>query len=194
MKYSIVVLFLLFTFNCVPLQQQIIDEQNEKLSRYQSIELINSYERFQETLNPGSNEIDQSDRGKEVSELLKRNFQSSFSVAGYGDIYAGKTTRLFEVQRGEPFQVMQDYLVFTISFGGGMDSDMISNELIWNGKHYLTNEGLTVDLVVSFKSLDMRRAMIAKAVKADLSPLKSNTATEITLNILGYNKKLKYRY
>jgi hypothetical protein len=193
MKY-LSALFTLFVIGCVPIQQQIIDDQNEKLSRYQPIELINSYERFHDTLNPGSNEIDQSDRGKTVSELLNRNFQSGFSLPGYGEMLAGKTTRLYDIQKVDPFQVMQDYLVFTISFGGGVDTELISNELIWNGKHYLTNEGLTVDLVISFKSLDMRRALITKGVKADLSALKSTSSNEIILNILGYKEKIKYRY
>lgn len=42
----------LLAFGCVPLQQQIIDDQNEKLSHYEPLELIISANKFQETLHP----------------------------------------------------------------------------------------------------------------------------------------------
>jgi len=38
------------------------------------------------------------------------------------------------------------------------------------------------------------RAMMYKRIRTDLTPLKTETTSEIILNILGYNEKIKYRY
>lgn len=122
------------------------------------------------------------------------NFQSGFSIVGYGDILAGKLTRLYESQNVQSFQIIQNDLIFTIAFGGGMESNGVAYDLVWNGKHYLTDDGLTVDLVISFKDLDIMRAMIYKRIRTDLTQLKIDSTSEIILNILGYNKKMKYRY
>jgi hypothetical protein len=196
-KASIFTFLYLIAFGCVPLQQQIIDDQNEKLSHYDPLELIISATKFQETLHPKFNETDLTSgnrQAKTTSELLEMNFQSGFSVVGYGDIQAGKLTRLYESRQGDPFQIIQNNLIFTIAYGGGMGSNGVAYDLIWNGKHNLTDDGLTVDLIISFKDVDIMRAMMYKRIRTDLTPLKTETTSEIILNILGYNEKIKYRY
>jgi len=197
LKVTILIFLYLIIFGCVPLQQQIIDDQNEKLSHYEPLDLIISATKFQETLHPTLNESEitsGSRQAKTTSELLELNFQSGFSIEGYGDIQAGKLTRLYDSQKDDSFQVIQNDLIFTIAFGGGMGSTGVAYELIWNGKHYLTDDGLNVDLVISFKDIDIRRALVYKRIRTDLTSLKTEKTSEIILNILGYNEKIKYRY
>ncbi len=113
LKNFISILSLLTTFSCVSVQQQMIDSQNEKLSHYEPLKITISKNKFIETLNPETN-----DQIK-THNRMERNFQSGFSIPGYGSINAGKLTRKFENQSGDPFEILQDNLLFTINFGGG---------------------------------------------------------------------------
>jgi len=188
----------LIAFSCVPVQQQIIDNQNEKLRHYELLQLTINNDEFIETMNPEANDYDISVVNGQLNiypELMERNFQSGFSIPGYGSIYAGKLTRKYNHQDADPFEVIEDNLLFTINYGGGNSpSELVIYKLIWNGEYYLKNNMLTVDLVLSFKDLDPRRANVYNDVRFNLTPLQTNKSEQLNINFLGYDKPINYKY
>lgn len=196
LKSVLTILSLTAIIGCVSVQQQLIDNQTERLSHYEPLEVTISKEIFLETLNPitdGHSISFENGRMKIYAELMNKNFQSEFSIPDYGDIYAGELTRKYDRQLDDPLEIIQDNLLFTINFGGG-GSGLVAYKLIWNGQYYMTDGVPTVDLVFSFKDLDPQRANIHRYIGYDLSPLQSSETNQMNVNFLGYNKLLKYEY
>jgi hypothetical protein len=124
---------------------------------------------------------------------ITTNFQSEYSLLGFGHVRAGKARRMHDNPSPEVFEIFRDNLLFRISHGGasGLGNPGVEFKLIWNGVYYDTPEGLTVDLVFSFKNLDNHRALIHRYIRFDLTRLQSPDSKVVNINFVGY-KLIKY--
>lgn len=129
--------------------------------------------------------------GRPVS--LDDNFQSAYTLKKYGDIYAGKLVSRSDYDR-DALKILGDYLVFSIQTGGYGTSPLIKYKVVWNGKYYNTKDGLTVDLVFSFKNLDFHRALVHMDFKVDLTPIMSLSSDNININFIGYDRLINFQY
>ena len=190
-------LFLAIT-SCVPLAQQKIDNENARLLNYEPLTVIIDSVKFMQTLNPKMNDYDliQNNNGHQsINDMMKENFQSEYSIVNYGSVYAGRGIRKSDKGYNEPVEILQDYLLLTIDFGAGFGwRELVNYELIWNGYYYFTESIPTVDLVLSFKDLDIRRSLINKDIRFNIAKLKTSRSNKIYIRFMGYDELLEYNY
>lgn len=190
-------LFLAIT-SCVPLAQQKIDNENARLLNYEPLTVIIDSVKFMQTLNPKMNDYDliQNNNGHQsINDMMKENFQSEYSIVNYGSVYAGRGIRKSDKGYNEPVEILQDYLLLTIDFGAGSGwRELVNYELIWNGYYYFTESIPTVDLVLSFKDLDIRRSLINKDIRFNIAKLKTSRSNKIYIRFMGYDELLEYNY
>lgn len=194
----IVVLFFVSIICCVPLAQQKIDNENARLINYEPLSITIDSAKFIQTLNPKMSDYDVIHNNDELhssNDMMKENFQSGYSIRYYGNVCAGRGIRKKDISYNEPIEILQDYLFLTIEFGAGSDwRGLVNYDLIWNGYYYMTEDVPTVDLVLSFKDLDIRRAFISKNIRFNIAKLKTSRSNKVYIRFLGYDKLLEYNY
>jgi hypothetical protein len=182
----LVALFLLSSLvNCVPVQQQRIDSITNELQHYITLDIQESEEEFLKVLNP---EIKDTEATK-----MDDNFQSGYTLKNYGEMWAGMGGER-KTYNQDALKILGNYLVFKIQTGGAGNSQLIKYSIIWNGKYYQTKDGLTVDLVFSFKNLDTRRALVHKDFKIDLTPIVKSNSDNVNINFVGYDRLISFQY
>jgi hypothetical protein len=201
MKITHIIFLLIGAVSCVPVQQQISDSENNRLLSYELREIFISQSAIDMTLNPQDDEWDFPREGTAVSEKqMSRNFQSQYTILGLGNMLAGRLIGpwvhgAYYDNISEPFEIHRDFLLFAISYGGGAsDTKLVDFQVIWDGKYYLTDDIPTVDLVFSFKDLNIERALINKYLRFDLTSLQSPQGEMIYINFVGINKRINYYY
>jgi hypothetical protein len=185
LKHFVALFLLSFLVNCVPVQQQRIDSITNELQHYITLDIQESEEEFLKVLNP---EIKDTEATK-----MDDNFQSGYTLKNYGEMWAGIGGKR-KVYNQDALKILGNYLVFRIQTGGAGNSQLIKYSIIWNGEYYHTEDGLTVDLVFSFKNLDTRRALVHKDFKIDLSSIVQSNSDTININFVGYDRLINFQY
>ena len=173
--------------------------------------LIADTDRFDLVLNSNETKIDLD--YKITPELLRMApIEYNMQIVGYGTIKKGELisytknasqTKTFQDGKlvnintpGNAIQIVGDYLYVSIIHGGGFPiHDLTICDLVWDGSHTETIDGqMIVNLVFSFKNMDVRRAIIGRQLRFDLTPLKVENANQVEINLLGYHHRLVYNY
>ncbi|WP_421879231.1 hypothetical protein [Marinoscillum sp.] len=183
--------------SCVPLDQQYAQQQYEDV--WYNKPLMVNPSMFEQVLKPEYQErsiIEMAEHPLRIQpELMKQSFQSEYSIYGYGTLQSGKLLRRSPNSLLEAVFIENGYLKCRIGYGGGAGEDqLIEMGLIWNGEYYYGEHGLTVDVAISFKDLDLRRAMIIEKVKFNLLALQHPESSRVSVNLLGYHRVLDYSY
>lgn len=171
--------------SCVPISQQVKDQKNAKLQGYEARSLITSESMMDEVLNP---EIDESTfHGNGLTrfqyiDLMQESFQSNFVIVG-----CENSSIQSNHQNGNLPEILDKNLLISLSYGAGneINNPLISYKLIWDGKYYFVNGEPNVNVVLSFKDLDMRRGLVIKRVKFNLAPIQHPDYNAVRVNILG---------
>ena len=182
--------FILLLLCCVPLeQQQAIYEANE-VTRWHNIPLRVNKNVFDRVLNSEEIEVANNTIG-----FRTQDFQSEYSIVGYGSLRAGKLLYSTPNSLHSPMEIHEDFLRFKIGYeGSGEDWDMIDLAIIWNGEYYNGKNGLTVDLVISFKNIDLEKVDLVDKIQCNLIALKHPEHAQLYINIKGYDHVLTYDY
>jgi hypothetical protein len=191
MKSSYVFLpYVLMLMSCVPLDQQQAIYEADEARRWKNIPLRVNTNTFDRVLSAELNEA-----ATTLVDFRTQDFQSEYSLIGHGSLRAGKLIYRSSNVLHSPIEIHGDFLRFKIGYGGAGDNwDMIDLALVWNGKYYEGNSGLTADLVISFKDVDLQKVYVIDKVQCNLLALKHPEYTQVHINIKGYDQVLTYDY
>ena len=129
------------------------------------------------------------------SSRYEDDFQSSFKIPDFGIINAGKTIEKYDTSPDKHrIAIIDESLLFVIETGGGYPTHKMVKGIYWDGKYHRKNDEIHVDLVISFKNLDIRRALIREEYIIDLSVLKKPESKALYINLCGYDKPLLFQY
>ena len=186
-------------------------EMDQEVFERDRMMLINDAERFDLVLNSNKEKIDY-DHKLTPDELRMTPIEYNLHVVGYGTIQKGelksysknagqvktfKNGKLVPINTPDnAIKIVGDYLYVSIQHGGGFPThDLTICDLVWDGVHTETIDGqMIANLVFSFKNMDIRRAIIGRQLRYDLSPLKVANSNQVEINLLGYHHRLVYTY
>lgn len=170
---------LLILPGCVPISQQTVSNDTVDCSP-----LIINKEQFDETMTILRDKINEFTASNDwrgpcrENPLFRQRFQSHYT---------------FNQQTG--FRIKNHCLLFKTSGGGSPDDCLRETLLIWNGELVRDKKGrLIARLVISFKNMDIRRAIFHDSLAFDLTSVKVETGEDIYLDIVGFSFSALIRY
>lgn len=168
---------------CVPLHQQLSDNEDSEIDEYIG-PLITHEEKFDSVAS-----FIVYDKMNVDDGLLPSNNNST-----YESIFGGDMVDIRNCKCLRAVMIVKDKLIVTHSYGGG-ESNRESTVLLWNGRHYQNPKGEpVVDLVLFSDKIDMRRALFSEKKILDVKPVQLEGAGFVWINLLGYDRLIKYAY
>lgn len=174
---------MLYCFGCVPLHQQLSDNEDSQIDGYIG-PLITDEEKFDSVAS-----FIVYDKMNVDDQLLPSNNNVTYESTFGGDMVYVRNCKCL---RG--VKIVKDKLIVTHSYGGG-ESNRKSTVLLWNGRHYQNSKGEdVVDVVLFSDKIDMRRALLTEKKILDVKPVQWEGAGFVWINLLGYDRLIKYAY
>lgn len=169
---------LLICQGCVPLQQQIAESEAAQTEGFVG-PLIIDQDKFYRIASQkiyGKTPIDDSGH------------------SAYAGTFDGDAVYIRNCKCLRDAQIIQNKLVVTHSYGGG-ESNRNSTELLWNGRHYKNAKGdYIVDVMLHSDKVDIRRALFTEKKVLDVEGVQMEGVRVVWINLLGYDRLLKYAY
>jgi hypothetical protein len=180
----------LICFGCVPLQQQISDAEDAELEGFVG-PLIIDEDKFQDIAS-----LSVYDRKNVDEQLLPSN-----SNITYESTFDGKVVYIRNCKCLSDIKVIQNKLIVTHSHGGDA-SNREATKLLWTGRHYQNLKGeFIVDVMVFSDKIDVlsdkvgiRRDLIREKIILDILALQMTDANFVWINLVGYDRLIRYTY
>jgi hypothetical protein len=183
-KHFDFICFLFLTcFGCIPLQQQISESQAAELEGFVG-PLIVDEEKFHRITSSSIY-----DRMNVDMQFLPSNNNIT-----YESTFGGELVYIRNCKCLENIKIIQSKLIVTHSYGGG-ESNRESTKLIWNGVPYKNSKGeYIVDVILFSDKVDIRRAMLREKKILDIAAVQMKDASLVWINLIGYDRLIKYTY
>jgi hypothetical protein len=174
---------LVFCWGCVPVQQQISETENSEIEGFVGPLIIDDAE-FHRIAS-----FSVYDRLTVDDEFLPSNNNIT-----YEGTFGGEMVYIRNCKCMKDIKIIQNKLVVVHSYGGGA-SNRESTKLLWNGKHYQNSKGeYIVDLILFSDKVDIRRALITEKKILDVTGVKAKGGNFVWINLMGYDRLIKYAY
>lgn len=174
---------LIYCLGCVPLHQQLSDNEDSEIEGY---------------IGPLTTDEEKFDSVASFMVYDKMNVDDQFlpsnNNATYESTFGGDMVYIRNCKCLRGVKIVKDKLIVTHSYGGG-ESNRESTVLLWNGWYYQNSKGEdVVDVVLFSDRIDMRRALLTEKKILDVKPVQLVGAGFVWINLLGYDRPIKYTY
>ena|SRR5687767_18253 len=112
----------------------------------------------------------------------------------YEATFDGKPVYIRNCKCLRDVKIIQNKLVVTHSYGGG-ESNRESTKLLWSGGYYQNSKGeYIVDLILFSDKADLRRAGFHEKKILDVEAVQVKGANLVWINLMGYDRLIRYTY